>query len=531
MAKFPIQTAGDLTVPAVSGNVQSSVDVRTGSAQVARAVGAISDTVFDAASKMFLKQAHTETAENEAYVQDEVNNLYMDFEREQDETKYPQMWNKLFAKLRSRKVKNGRAAEQYSEALLRLKPDVDMQVFAKQTDRADEKLKFVISKQQAQAVATGNDRVLRARLGQMQQDGVISEEEADFRLAQVQPGVAKTQLRNNQAAFEDAIEKEFATNGGDLQAALSKFEATGAENEFGLTRGQAQTIINSFEGAILKRSAKAKADLEEQKKVDFKEWWNKHRQGLLVTGDDLSKTSLEVETQMRLNNLDIARAEQIIEDNLPTTSLTEGVRIRRLISDVTSGDVDLDEALKQYETIALDIDEKDTEQFLDDIFNASEQRSDKVQRDLLTQNTTLLKERQSLLRSTISRVVPGSILAADPELEKKLGINFADEMAARAEIELSDLWRDRSKITQKELDRSTDKLIRKYQMSPTALQLAVVNRDNLLKASEEKQARHQQFLIDSLIKAGREVEADEVRRRARSLGLPIGGVTDPTVVK
>ncbi len=259
MATFPIEhTTASPT--GRSGSVMQDINTDTGAGQIAKSVTDLSNTAGKFASMMFRKQGEAELAESMSNANDQVAEMFQGFETNQDESSYAGKWDATFGRIRHAEPKNGWARQQYRKAMFNVKDQIGGAVQKSVNKRINDKHDWAVSKMVSTARQTGNMAALEFGLNGMVTSGTMAKEERDLILTQTQPFADAKAKEINANTFETAIEQEYVANGGDLQAAVDKFSAVGAENKFGLSRDEADSVLQDF-------GSKVKQDIDRADRV------------------------------------------------------------------------------------------------------------------------------------------------------------------------------------------------------------------------------------------------------------------------
>ncbi len=337
MAKFPIQRA-DLTVPGVSGSIQSNVDVRTGQADVFNAIAGVAQEISKANEVMFLKAAATETAMDKAFINDTTNSLIIAMKKETDPTRYQKLKESALGKIRSRKPKNTRSAQEYRDALPQLESNMNLLVFEKQLQRTDENYGFATAKLQAQTVASGDTSILEAHLNRGVAEGIIPQDEADLRLAQVQSGVTRTAAKLQQQVAISWFQSKAFELDGDWNEVLQLAIDPKIQKQLGIDFAQAKDIVSdlqTMESIASGQQAEELHQLQELQRTEMNTAFNK---GNYFEARRLSDASDLPEKERQEFELDTYKAAEL-KKKARTTEVQEDTK-RLFYDEIDKGNFD-----------------------------------------------------------------------------------------------------------------------------------------------------------------------------------------------
>jgi len=286
MAKYPINRSTG-SVPGVSGGVSQSFSTDTGAGAIGQAVRGLGQTAFDVNSVIFRKQGEAELTESMSNANDDISQMFLSFETNQDENTYEEKWNQTFNKIKQREPKNGWARQQYRKAMFNVKDKIGGAVQSSITKRVDDKHDWAVSRMEANAIQSGNIEALRRGLAGFVKSGTMSQEEMAYRMSRAQPAADKRAKEIGAAEFEQAIQQEAAAT--SMEKALERARKPGIEDGFGLTRGEANSIVSDFETNLrTQKLRKQEQDNETQQKTErdfLTRIWN----GSLIDATEITK--------------------------------------------------------------------------------------------------------------------------------------------------------------------------------------------------------------------------------------------------
>ena len=336
MAKYPINRSTG-SVPGVSGGVSQSFSTDTGAGAIGQAVRGLGQTAFDVNSVIFRKQGEAELTESMSNANDDISQMFLSFETNQDENTYEEKWNQTFNKIKQREPKNGWARQQYRKAMFNVKDKIGGAVQSSITKRVDDKHDWAVSRMEANAIQSGNIEVLRTGLAGFVKSGTMSQEEMAYRMSRAQPAADKRAKEIGAAEFEQAIQQEAAAT--SMEKALERARKPGIEDGFGLTRGEANSIVSDFETNLrTQKLRKQEQDNETQQKTErdfLTRIWN----GSLIDATEITKA-------LANGSLTVPAAKALKKAmDEPTREVSDSVAITKILDAIHAKNMTLREKL------------------------------------------------------------------------------------------------------------------------------------------------------------------------------------------
>ena len=321
------------------------------------------------------------------------------------------------------------------------------------------------------------------------------------------------------AVFENELSQQFAM--GDEAQFTSFINTPGLARQYGLTETDAQQIINVFKNKVTSEAAQEKVALEATQEISREEYWDKFikTDSTLDTWLDTQPFTAEEKEQKSIAAR--ARADKILSKDEVVTTPETRYTMQGIIDAAATGIFTKDQAFKVYMQESKKVAGKDEAGYIKSISDAADKYKDEVQSKALIYGTRLVKERQDLLRASIGETIVTFFSGSESQMKKDLAGELANEMAVRAQNDLSDAFKDRSLAEQVPVDEMTNKLIIQNALSPEALERAVAEIGKRKGLSEKQRAENVVDLMLTYINKGQHSKAEEVRKSALKYGLPI----------
>jgi|GEM_PF-5763933 len=323
-------------------------------------------------------------------------------------------------------------------------------------------------------------------------------------------------------SFESAMLEVYNEKG--IEASVAFGRDLNTAQMFGLSNTETTQIVNVFENQITQVRAQAKVELEAAQEVSREEYWDQYIKTDSQIDAWLDTQPFTAKEKEEKSQAARARADKILSREDMVTTPETRFKIDGIIDAAATGIFTKDQAFQVYLREKDNVAPKDEAGFIKSISDAANKYKDDVQSKALIYGTRLVKERQDLLRSSIGETIVTFFSGTESQMKKDLAGELANEMAVRAQNDLSDAFKDRSLAEQGPVDEMTNKLIIQNSLSPESLERAVAEIGKRKGLSEKERAQNAADLVATYLAKGQSGKADQVTKSARQYGLPIDDI-------